>query len=297
MRPADCRKPLLLGGLLALLPASGLANEVMAENCGIRPSSVPISGDSVRVVSLNVSHGRKKAWNQMLVTRKRTYRNLQEIALFLESTGADVVALQEVDASSRWSGKFDHLQYLLDRTAYSCYVHGRHARTWLYSFGTALLSRSTLEDRRILEFAPSPPTTSKGLVAGTVTLSFDGRTEAVTVISLHLDFSRKKVRDAQIGEVVSYLSETATPLIIMGDLNSQWPSDRSHVRQLAEQFGLTAFEPESDQLGTYKSTAGKRLDWILISSGLEFVNYGVFPDVLSDHLAVFADIRYRGREK
>ncbi|NNK32083.1 MAG: hypothetical protein HKP02_03105, partial [Xanthomonadales bacterium] len=35
---------------------------------------------------------------------------------------------------------------------------------------------------------------------------------------------------------------------------------------------------------------GARLDWILVSPGLEFLNYYVVPDVVSDHYAVAADI-------
>jgi endonuclease/exonuclease/phosphatase family metal-dependent hydrolase len=76
----------------------------------------------------------------------------------------------------------------------------------------------------------------------------------------------------------------------MGDLNSRWDQKRSHVQQLAEQLELTAYEPQNDSLGTYKSTDGKRLDWILVSSNLVFSRYEVLPDIVSDHLAVYAEL-------
>jgi endonuclease/exonuclease/phosphatase family metal-dependent hydrolase len=52
---------------------------------------------------------------------------------------------------------------------------------------------------------------------------------------------------------------------------------------------LQVFKPHAEGLSTY-GDKGARLDWILISSDLEFDNYYVIPDVVSDHYAVAADI-------
>ena len=80
----------------------------------------------------------------------------------------------------------------------------------------------------------------------------------------------------------------------MGDLNSHWEQKSSHVRSLADALDLQAFLPEQNGLGTYKGAMGKRLDWILISQELAFEAYEVLPDIVADHLAVFAEISYRG---
>jgi endonuclease/exonuclease/phosphatase family metal-dependent hydrolase len=234
------------------------------------------------------------ALNQLFVSEKRTYKNLDRIAALLEEVDADIVALQEVDAASKWSGKFDHVQYLVDSTDYFCFVHGRHARSWLYSYGTALLSKSSLAEARSIDFAPSPPTTNKGFVTANFNWSVYGKNIPVTIVSVHLDYSRKNVRDSQIEEMIAALADHDSQLIIMGDLNSGWTDKRPHVRNLAEGLGLEVYDPESADLGTYKSTAGKRLDWILLSPRLEIIEYKVLPDVVSDHLLVYAEIRYRG---
>lgn len=118
---------------------------------------------------------------------------------------------------------------------------------------------------------------------------------SITLVSVHFDFMRKSVRDRQVREMVEGLSTIDGPLILMGDLNSDWESDTSQVRRLADQLDLRAFYPERGGLGTYKSTDGKRLDWILITKNLEFKSYTVLPDVVSDHFAVFAEIVYRGQ--
>ena len=70
-----------------------------------------------------------------------TRQNLEEIADFLGNSGADLIALQEADAPSRWSGKFNHVDFLSEKSHYACRIHARHAQNYMYDFGTALLSR------------------------------------------------------------------------------------------------------------------------------------------------------------
>ena len=57
---------------------------------------------------------------------------------------------------------------------------------------------------------------------------------------------------------------------------------------ITRKFSLQAFSPTTEELGTYKTT--RRLDWILISEELRFVEYTVLPDLVSDHLASVAKI-------
>ena len=85
-----------------------------------------------------------------------------------------------------------------------------------------------------------------------------------------------------------------TALVIMGDFNADWTVEASPVRELARRLGLRAFEPTRDGLGTYKRN--KRLDWILISSELRFIDYTVLPRVVSDHLAVVASIGWEAQQ-
>ncbi len=78
-------------------------------------------------------------------------------------------------------------------------------------------------------------------------------------------------------------------MIVMGDLNSDYFHSDDTVRRLATDLRLQAHHPEATNLGTYRSN-NRRLDWILISDNLKFVEYGVVDDVVSDHLAVYASI-------
>lgn len=277
-----------------VIPFCTFAAQEQSSQCADGGPEAVIQSPTLTVSTLNISHGRNSALNQMFVSTERTYDNLDKIAALLDKMDADIVALQEADAASKWSGKFDHVQYLVDNSRFNCFIHGRQARSRLYSYGTALLSKRGLADSSSLEFEPSPPTTTKGFVRAKFDWSVDGEIIPVTVVSVHLDYSRKKVRESQIAEMIAALKDLETELIVLGDLNSTWLDKRPHARQLAEGLGLTAYDPEGDDLGTYKSTSGKRLDWILISSKLEFVSHDVLPDIVADHLAINAEIRVRG---
>ncbi|HDY81926.1 MAG: hypothetical protein DRQ65_03750 [Gammaproteobacteria bacterium] len=259
-----------------------------------RTSDLPLAileAGTLELLTLNVAHGRGTALNQILVSAAQHRENLEEIALILLASGAQVVALQEADAPSLWSGKFDHVEYLARATGYRFSAHGYHATAWPFTYGAALMSKSRMSDTRSHRFRPTWPTATKGYVRGTIKWR-NGEDEnsaaSVTLVSVHLDFSREEVRKAQIEELVDDLSALPTPLIIMGDFNADWSSNDSPVRQLANAMGLRAFRPTTQEFSTYKGV--KRLDWILISDELKFIDYAVLPNIVSDHLAVVAKI-------
>jgi endonuclease/exonuclease/phosphatase family metal-dependent hydrolase len=287
-------KRLTIAGLL-LLQISCAAPIATPDpvNCNNPDQQQVITSPLLSVLTLNLAHGRKDAFNQMLQKTSTTRRNLGEIADFFSNSGADLIALQEADSPSRWSGKFDHVQYLSEKSPYPCRIHARHASKYMYDFGTALLSRVPYTNSILHTFAPSPPTTNKGFVIGEVLWNPDRKLpEAITVsvISVHLDFSRKKVRESQIDEMRAMLPDISPPVIILGDFNTDWSTDESALKAIVGNGNLKVYQPESTQLGTYKN--GKhRLDWILISKELEFISYEVPQIKLSDHQPVQATLR------
>jgi len=246
----------------------------------------------IRVATLNVAHGRKDGRNQMLLGEETIRTNLVEVADFLDRSEADVIALQEVDAESKWSGKFNHLDFLSDNSAYVCSYHGLHASGRLYDFGTALLAQKPFRDSFTHSFKPSWPTTTKGFSFAALDWNPGGALSEPTVVnfvSVHLDFSRRSVRRSQVEEMVAALSQIEGPMVMMGDFNTDWEAKESSLKSLAEQLNLSAFKPLAEGLSTY-GKKGARLDWILISDHLEFSDYSVLPEVMSDHFAVAAEI-------
>jgi len=276
---------------VGITEANSIKPEITA--CDLPVNQSVITSPHLSVLTLNLAHGRKSALNQMLQKTSTTRRNLEEIADFLSNSGADLIALQEADSPSRWSGRFNHVEFVSEKSPYPCRLHAHHATKYMYDFGTALLSRVPYTNSILHTFAPSPPTTNKGFVMGEVRWNPGGELPkpiTVSVISVHLDFSRKKVREAQIEEIRAMLPDIEPPVIILGDFNTDWNSEDSSLKTIVANGNLKIYQPESTQLGTYKN--GKhRLDWILISKELEFVSYEVPQVVLSDHQPVQASVR------
>ena len=280
--------------LIMLIPSVGHASqsESMHSSCSDTIVSA-VTERPLKLLTLNASHGRGTAINQLLVSKKKTHRNLDAISELLLLADADVVALQEADAPSRWSGGFDHVSSIAERADYPCVVHGLHSTSWISSYGTALLTHAEMLEPRSVQFQPSPPSKQKGYVVTQLIWHTGAGPVRVTVASVHYDFLGRETRDSQVAEMVLDLSSVEGPLVILGDINSEWVQDESHVQELASELQLHAFEPDREDLGTYKKLSGSRLDWILISGDLEYKMYKVLPEVVSDHFAVYAELNYR----
>ena len=248
--------------------------------------------NSLQVATLNIAHGRKDSHNQLLLRGETIRQNLRDIANLMRRSGADVIALQEADAESAWSGGFNHVTFLAEQSGFGCVIHGRHANSFLFDYGTALVSPHAYTAGFPHHFQRTWPTTRKGFVLASLPWNPGGRLEQalhLKLVSVHLDFSRRSVRRSQVDEMVRVLSSLSGPKVVMGDFNSDWTRKDSSVRRLAEQLDLHPYQPNSDSLATY-GDGEARLDWILLSSELQFQAHAVYPDVVSDHMAVAAEI-------
>lgn len=246
---------------------------------------------TLTVMTLNLAHGRKDGLNQIFMSKSEIHNNIEDISTFLTSRAIDVVALQEADAPSWWSGNFNHIALLAEQANYSAYIQTSHANSWLFSYGTALLSRLPFTATLQHTFEPSPPTMNKGFTLGQIAWQPDEGSEPILIdiVSVHLDFSRKSIREQQIEELRDTIADRGHPIIIMGDFNSDWFADEKVLRALTENSEFHVYRPNAQDLGTYGSSS-HRLDWIVISKELEFKNLTTYADILSDHFAVMAEI-------
>jgi len=245
----------------------------------------------LKIMTLNAAHGRKEGSHKLLSNRGSARTNLDDVAAVLRRENPDIVALQEVDGPSVWSGMFDHLQYLSRYGGFPYSVMGEHVKGKLNAYGTGLVSWFPLEDTLSIRFSPAPPTFAKGAVVSTVRLPGTSD-KTIDVVSLHLDFARRSVRRRQAIELVEKIKNRKRPLIVMGDFNCEWTTGEQTLPFLAHSLGLRAFRPEAKAMTTHPAS-GRRLDWILLSRGLEFRGYKTLDDPLSDHLAVVAEVALR----
>jgi endonuclease/exonuclease/phosphatase family metal-dependent hydrolase len=247
----------------------------------------------VRLLTLNVAHGRKLATHQALLSPATVRRNLEEIATLLRDSRADVVALQEADGPSAWSGNFDHVETLTRLADHSCCFRGDHnafnlGRARALASGTALLSRFPLRDQRSLRFDSSWRDT-KGFVMATVAVPAWQGLE-LDVMSLHLEPFNPVIRRQQVRQIADAVGRRQRPLVVLGDFNCSWSEEARQLRPLALELGLRPYQPHRSA-PTYPSRRPwRRLDWILVSTELEFAAYRTLPNPVSDHLGVVADL-------
>jgi endonuclease/exonuclease/phosphatase family metal-dependent hydrolase len=253
-------------------------------------SDYKVAQPTLRVLSLNMAHGRKDSFTQFFVGEAEFHQNLADIVEFLKREDADIVALQEADSSSRWSGNFDHVALIAREAGYPWYTHAKHLDNMFATYGTAVLSRYPITQGYKIDFNPTPPTTRKGFTLAEIEWTPGGATTEkllIDVVSVHLDFSRRSKRIEQIADMNEILEQRTNPAIVLGDFNSTWSEGDRELQALAKSKQLKTHRPDANHLYTYFE---ERFDWILISKEFEFCDYYTAPDILSDHLAVIGDV-------
>ena len=266
----------------ARLPAAHVASVAVNE---IQPAS---SLGSIKVVSLNAAHSRSMGLHQLLQSGDKARVNLDAIVAVLERENPDLVALQEVDGPSIWSGKFDHVEYLAQEAGYSATVRGTHMKSPGLDYGTALMARQDLDDAVSVGFTGTLSIARKGFVISR--MQWPGRLDdSVDVVSIHLDPLRSKVRARQVKELIAVIEERGRPVIVMGDFNDDWYDDDAAVRLLGETLGLEPHEARCEECHTHRRMKNF-VDWILVSRELRIENFEILGDDISDHYAVAATL-------
>ena len=259
-----------------------------------RPVAPVQDGDSLRLMSLNIAHARRKAQHQGLLRDTTIRRNLKLIAGVIERERPQIVALQEADGPSFWSGGFDHVAALAGLAGFPHAFRGEHNRELLarldLSYGTALLSQLPLAATHSQAFLDNWRDT-KGFVTATVAPdALDG--EPVDVVSIHLDFLADRVRRRQVEQLVERFRGHDGHLVVMGDFNCAWSERRRSLDLLLHELRLRPCRESA--AATYPAWRPLvRLDWILVSEGLEFSAYDTLDDHVSDHLGVVAEVQRR----
>ena len=103
---------------------------------------------TLRVLTLNIAHGRGLSAYQGFHSKRGIHRNLQRIVHLLEKHAPDIVALQEVDEDSHWNERIHLLDVLKEGAGYSYSylgVHNRRQGRLPLAYGNGLLSRYPIE--------------------------------------------------------------------------------------------------------------------------------------------------------
>ena len=219
--------------------------------------------------------------------RSRVERNLHEAALCIKERPVDVLALQEAEAEMLIHKNLHQSRELAERAGFRHFIQGQHMHHQRYSYGTALLSKALVKTAESHTFPAAGLSFSKGLVLAELKSRCG---QAFRVVSIHLDFLHAKVRRRQVEFLLKLLErQRAMPLVIMGDFNCELKTGGA-LQHLADSLGMQMWKPEEAH-PTFPRLR-RRLDWILISRELIFLNYEVWDGLSSDHFAVRAEVKF-----
>jgi endonuclease/exonuclease/phosphatase family metal-dependent hydrolase len=255
-------------------------------SCGSGAPAAPPEG--LRVMTYNIHYGDP---------------DLSKIAEVICSSGADVIALQEVDVHfSERSGFADQASEIASR----CGMAVRHGPIYDLpplepgkpnrQFGPAILTRYPIVSwknhllTRLSTQADAPPTPMTGFLQ--VTVNVDG-TE-VDVFSTHLDYRRDPaVRKTQVAEMLAILGTPSRPTILMGDMNAG-PGQE----ELAPLFARLkdSWAGHADPGFTVPVDApDNRIDYIFLAGPIQAVSARVLDTTASDHRPVVAELTFERR--
>ncbi len=205
----------------------------------------------IRVMTYNIHHGEGMDGKV----------DLKRIADIIKRSGADIVALQEVDRGVERTKRIDILTELSDLTDMT-YAFGKNIDFQGGEYGNGFLTRFPILEERNLHYRMIRPGEQRGLLQ----LVLEVHGEEIVAMNTHIDYRQDDTeRVMNVAEVRDAASRyTPRPLIVCGDFND---TPESRIIALMKEDFIDAWEAAGTGAGfTYPAdTPKKRIDYIFVS--------------------------------
>lgn len=257
--------------VLRALAVLAVALGVLSAGCApASDSGRPSEREGFRMMAFNIHHAADAAG---VLDVERTARVIRD-------SGADVVALQEVDRGVERSERRDILAELSELTGMPYRAFGKNLDFQGGGYGNALLSRFPLADVENFLLDQHAPHEQRGVLRAR--LDVEGR--RLTILVVHLDHQSETERLYAL-EQIEELTEGGSPMIMAGDLNDV---PASEVYRRATSWLSDAWQTAGDGDGfTFPSDAPeRRIDYVFHSEHLVPVAASVPETEASDHRPV-----------
>lgn len=250
-----------------------------------------------RLLTFNIAHARGASpIHQSFRGVAALKNNLRRIAGLITRLRLDIVALQEIDENSRWSGSFDHLAYLSELTGLPHRVHGitnRRAGRFHLSYGNGLLSRYPITFHETVPFGRAT-WGEKGFLFGEI----DAPCGRIPVFNIHLNHRSRRLRLKQALHLMRHLEElrrtrgAAWKLspVLCGDFNtpSHQPDAIATLLGYFEQAQNYTLLPKTGH--TFPSAwPARALDYVLLPEECRGPRAKIVRSMLSDHQPVLVE--------
>jgi endonuclease/exonuclease/phosphatase family metal-dependent hydrolase len=222
-------------------------------------------------------------------------KNIDKICELIKRENPDIITLQEVDKPTALNGHVDEIKEIVSKIGYPYYFHGVHVdigfgNVRFLKFGTAIISKFPLKNKKSIKFSVSFPAPKKGFVMVDVILPNLKKINLISVHTAAFDILHPEARKKQMDVLINSLKNKKIPTIVSGDINADFIGKEDTLRHLIKKLSLKAFKPK-EKINTYHSLSPRhRLDWILLTKEFKFLKYEILKDKVSDHLAIYSEI-------
>jgi len=232
----------------------------------------------IRVLAYNIHHANPPSLPDSI--------DLPAIARVIRESGADLVALQEVDVRTSRSGKSIHQAEALAELTGMYFYFSRSISFQGGEYGNAILSRYPIENSEKIALSTQEGTEPRALLLATVALPTG---QKVLFAATHLDFSNPEITARQARNITEQLRNQPMPVILAGDFNAT-PGSKA-ISELDRYFQRTCVENCPPTIPVINPE--KTIDFIFYSRNkyIEVVHHEVIPETYaSDHLPVAATL-------
>jgi endonuclease/exonuclease/phosphatase family metal-dependent hydrolase len=220
--------------------------------------------------------------------------NLTRVAALIDSLGADVVLLQEVDRRTARSGDVDQASVLADLAGMR-FVFGRAMDYDGGEYGIAVLTRWPVVASRVVPLeAVLPDELAARGAEPRALLHVVVRAPGgdVHVLNTHVDHrAHAFARHPQLFTLLAYVADSVprgVPVVFGGDLNA--PPDAAEVRALGLAFDDAWTACGTGDGHTFRSDRPtRRIDYVLLARA-SCTSAEVIDTTLSDHRPVVVDV-------
>lgn len=258
--------------------------------CYANPTDSSVTKQMIRVVTYNIRAG---------IGMDGCY-DLRRVSAALATYDADVIGLQEVDVCwgerSDWDNQVVELADRLQMHSFFAPIYaldpsgpGKAGRY----YGLAILSRypftrmtNHMMTRLSTQVAKPVPAPAPGFAD----VEIDANGVSLRVMNVQLDYRPDPtVRKMQAGEILSATASLQVPAVLVGDFNAL--PGAPELAPLAEVW-IDAWRVRGDGPGaTFPAdTPTRRIDWIMVSPGIDVEDISVESTLASDHRPVVVDL-------